>query len=310
MGSGTSVAAADLLGYRLSARGFKLSVSAMARNQKQGVRRARRHGQGLEFHSTRPYQPGDDVRNIDWRVTARKQKVYTRVFQEDHEKPVFIVVEQSMALRFGSRLRFKSVLACELAALLGWAALGSGERVGGALIRDQGVDHFRVSGQQSRFLRFLDNLCEANGSLIRTSLRAPAVDWSLALEQLPRFAPVGATVVLIGDLSSVVHLEAGKISRLGRSYESCAIHLYDQLEADPPASGFGVIGDGRGHFRTLHFSRNHSAEEPAQRHGERMRAWEKHFRAFGIAFLAVSGQDDFLPLLKEHRLLSPAKSGG
>ena len=310
MGSGISVATSDLLGYRLSARGLKLSVSAMTHNQWQGVRRARRHGHGMEFHSTRPYQPGDDVRNIDWRVTARKQKTYTRVFQEDREKPVFIVVEQSLALRFGSRLRFKSVLACELAALLGWAALEGGERVGGTLIRAQGVEHFRVSGQQSRFLRFLDDLCEANGSLLKASLQASAVDWSAALEQLARFIPVGATVVVIGDLSSLAHLKAGNISRLGRSYETCVIHLYDQLEAHPPGSGSGVVGDGRGRFRTLNFASNHLAEEQAKHHGERMQAWEKHFRACGIAFLAVSAQDDFLSLLKKRRLLSPAKSGG
>ncbi len=310
MGSGTSVATAELLGYRLSARGLKLTVSAMARNQRQGVRRARRHGQGLEFHSTRPYQPGDDVRNIDWRVTARKQKTYTRVFQEDHEKPVFIVVEQSLALRFGSRLRFKSVLACELAALLGWAALGSGERVGGTLIRAEGIDHFRVSGQQSRFLRFLDDLCRVNASLLRVPFAAAAVDWGAVLEQLSRFAPVGATVVVIGDLSSLAQLEAGKLSRLANSYESCAIHLYDQLEARPPISGSGVVGDGRGRFRTLNFACSHLAEERARRHSERMQAWEKHFRSRGIAFLAVSSQDDFLPLLKERRLLSPAKGSG
>ena len=307
MGPGTSIAPADLLGYRLSARGLKLSVSAMTHNQRQGLRRVRRHGQGLEFHSTRPYQPGDDVRNIDWRVTARKQKAYTRVFQEDHENPVFIVVEQSLALRFGSRLKFKSVLACELAALLGWVALGVGERVGGALIRPQGIDHFRVSGRQGRFLHFLDGLCKANASLLKAPFQTPAVDWSAVLEQLARFVPVGATVVVIGDLSSLAQLEVGKLSRLGRSCQSCALHLYDELEVHPPDSGSGVIGDGDGRFRTLNFDRSHPAEERASRHGERMQAWEKHFRACGLAFLAVSGQDNFLPLLKERRLLSPAK---
>ncbi|MFU1924704.1 DUF58 domain-containing protein, partial [Klebsiella pneumoniae] len=75
---------------------------------------------GVDFDQVRIYQPGDDVRTIDWRVTARTREPHTKLFHEERERPVFVLVEQSQRLFFGSGLCFKAVLAARAAAFIGW----------------------------------------------------------------------------------------------------------------------------------------------------------------------------------------------
>src|SRR5690554_948998 len=87
-------------------------------------------GRGLSFHHVREYQGGDEIRHIDWRVTARTTTAHTKIFEEEKERPVVLCVDQRSSMFFGSQHCFKSVLACHVMALLGWAALESNDRVG------------------------------------------------------------------------------------------------------------------------------------------------------------------------------------
>ena len=98
-----------------------------------GLHQSKLRGRGVDFDQVRVYQAGDDVRNIDWRVTARTQEPHTKLFHEERERPIFILVEQSQRLFFGSGLMFKSVLAAQAAALVGWGALGHNERTAGVV---------------------------------------------------------------------------------------------------------------------------------------------------------------------------------
>ena len=106
--------------------------SRPVRNGRQtGQQNSRLRGRGVDFDQVRAYLPGDDIRNIDWRVTARSQKVHTKVFNEERERPVFLIGEQSPRLFFGSQRYLKSVLAAETCALIAWTALAHHDRVGG-----------------------------------------------------------------------------------------------------------------------------------------------------------------------------------
>ena len=99
-----------------------------------GRHASRLRGRGLNFEELRDYLPGDDIRTIDWRVTARKNKPHTKVFREERERPTLIVVDQTQNMFFGSRLRLKSVAAAEVAARIAWQNLNAGDRVGGIVI--------------------------------------------------------------------------------------------------------------------------------------------------------------------------------
>jgi len=113
-------------------RGFSLLASKQkVRSLLGGKHASKLRGRGLDFEEVRNYVPGDDIRNIDWKVTARTQKTHSRVYSEEKEKPTLIVVDQSKSMFFGSQKRTKSVVAAELAALTAFKILKEGDRVGG-----------------------------------------------------------------------------------------------------------------------------------------------------------------------------------
>ncbi len=105
-------------------------------------------GRGIDFAEVRAYLPGDDIRNIDWRVTARTGQPHTKLFREERERPVLLLVDLGASMRFGTRVAFKSVLAARAAALLGWAAVGHGDRVGGVVFAGQEHQELRPLGRE------------------------------------------------------------------------------------------------------------------------------------------------------------------
>ena len=140
----------DLLKMEHHARNF----SFQARKQKVrsilgGKHASKLRGRGLDFEEVRNYVAGDDIRNIDWKVTARTQKTHSKVFSEEKEKPALIVVDQSKSMFFGSQRKTKSVVAAEIAALAAFRVLKEGDRVGGIVFAINDVHHGRLQNQNS-----------------------------------------------------------------------------------------------------------------------------------------------------------------
>jgi len=128
--SGIVVDAATLIGLRKTAKEMSLNTRLKSRSSIDGSSRSALRGRGMEFSEVRHYQPGDDIRNIDWRVTARTQETYTKLFQEEKERPVYLLVDQRQPMFFGSKLQFKSVLAAKAAAAIAWTAFANRDRLG------------------------------------------------------------------------------------------------------------------------------------------------------------------------------------
>lgn len=115
-------------------------------------------GRGMEFDETRPYAQGDDVRHLDWRVTARTGKPHTKLFREERERPVLLSVDYRASMRFATRGMFKSVMAARLAALVAWSALRHGDRIGGQIFSEAGRRELRPEHGQRAVLRWLEAL--------------------------------------------------------------------------------------------------------------------------------------------------------
>ena len=124
---------AELSALRGAVRGLSLRAHRPAMAQLQGGHRSAQRGRGLEFEEVRLYAPGDDARNIDWRVTARRGRVHTKLFREERERPVWLVVDLLPGLYFGSRRQLKSALLLRTAAMLAWVAALGGDRVGAVI---------------------------------------------------------------------------------------------------------------------------------------------------------------------------------
>ena len=117
-------------------------------------------GRGMEFDEARPYQPGDDIRSIDWRVTARTGKTHTKLYREERERPVLLWVDYRRSMFFGTQNYFKSVLAAKTAALLAWSAAQHGDRLGGLIFSENIHQELRPQRGKAGTLHFIKKLCE------------------------------------------------------------------------------------------------------------------------------------------------------
>ncbi|MGR9099630.1 MAG: DUF58 domain-containing protein, partial [Gammaproteobacteria bacterium] len=189
-------------------------------------------GRGMEFDETRPYQPGDDIRTIDWRVTARTGKTHTKLFREERERPVFISVDYNPSMQFATRGVFKAVQAAKLAALLAWSAQQRGDRIGGQIYYGQGCREMKPQNGKHAVLRFLNELAkpaEAAGG--------EATEYSHAIARLNRHVRPGSLVYLISDFRSIDHAAEGYLSKLSAHCDVILIEIHDPLESSLPEKG-------------------------------------------------------------------------
>ena len=129
-GDGIHLEASELIALRPRCNALLLPMHRPAASALAGAYRSRFRGRGVDFVESRSYQPGDDIRNMDWRVTARTGKPHTKIFQEERERPVLVVLDASSSLFFGTRTRLKSVAAGYLASAIAWTAVRRGDRIG------------------------------------------------------------------------------------------------------------------------------------------------------------------------------------
>jgi len=122
-GDGIHLAPAELIALRPRCHALMLPMHRPAASALAGAYRSRYRGRGVDFVESRNYQPGDDIRNMDWRVTARTGRAHTKVFQEERERPVLVMLDAGPSLYFGTRQRLKSVAAGQLAAAIAWSAV-------------------------------------------------------------------------------------------------------------------------------------------------------------------------------------------
>lgn len=189
-------------------------------------------GRGMEFDENRLYQQGDDIRSIDWRVTARTGKTYTKLFREEREKPVFIAVDNRPAMQFATRGVFKSVQAKKLAALLAWVANHQGDKIGGQVFSQNTCHELKPQNGKHAVLHFLNALVVPdNGS--------EAIDFALpqALARLTQHARPGSLVYIISDFRGLNTKAENLLLKLSEHCDVVLVFVYDPLEKALPTQG-------------------------------------------------------------------------
>jgi uncharacterized protein (DUF58 family) len=237
----------ELIRLRFGARDLKLGKQRKVFSQLIGPHQTRFRGRGIEFEEVRAYHPGDDIRTIDWRVTARSGKPHTKLFREERERPVMLLVDQSLSMFFGSRNCFKSVTAAHTAALLAWATLQNNDRIGGLVFN--GNDHAEVRPKRSakNVLQFLNSIDDFNHRLHRRL--APAEDGiDQALEELRRITRPGSNVFIISDFQGLSNDGLKHLHLLSKHNDISAIRVFDPLEQELPANGYYSITNGEQRF--------------------------------------------------------------
>ncbi|MFO1370588.1 MAG: DUF58 domain-containing protein [Marinagarivorans sp.] len=234
----------DLILLRGKAQQLNLHRKAPSRAAMAGTSHTRFRGRGMEFAEVRPYQAGDDIRTIDWRVTARTQVPHTKLFQEERERPVFILVDQRSPMFFGSQHCFKSVYAAELAAMIAWACHQGGDRLGGVLLGDHAQQDLRATRGKPGLLHFLNALVDYNQRLFSPVPKAKTLPLLPALEQLGQVVKPGSQVFLLSDFHDLDTACQESLSRMAKHSDVIALHIFDPLEADIPQGSLLRISNG------------------------------------------------------------------
>ena len=206
---------------------------------------SRFRGRGMEFAEVRAYQPGDDVRSIDWRVTARRGTVHTKLFHEERERPVLLALDYRRPMFFATRGRFKAVLASELTAILAWSAQDRGDRVGGLLFSDDGHCELRPAGGRRGVLRLLRQMV-ADPAWQRP-LHAPFEPrqrLAKTIQRLRQVARPGCLVHLLSDFNQWDEAVEKELALLARHAQLALYFFYDPLEAELPRAGSYRLSDG------------------------------------------------------------------
>ena len=285
-----SVSLKTLIDLAKLASGLNLQ-QAKLRSRQSGGYVSRFKGRGMEFDETRLYQPGDDIRSIDWRVTARTGKTHTKVFREERERPVFISVDNRLTMHFATRGVFKSVLAAKLASLLAWTAEYHGDRIGGQLFSEQECRELKPQNGRHAVLRFLN-------ALVKPQIPA---DKAFTLEQvlarLNQHAHPGSLVYIISDFRGINDQAETHLAKLSEHCEVVLIFIYDPLESSLPAKGRyrftdderEVVIDTGDQQRILNYQ---------QRFAERLQRLESLAKKRRLTFIQCSTTEDPLQCLR------------
>ncbi|MDO9267704.1 MAG: DUF58 domain-containing protein [Methylobacter sp.] len=228
-----SVSLKTLVDLARPAAGLNLKHSAIRSGQSGGYV-SRFKGRGMEFEEARGYQPGDDIRSIDWRVTARTGETHTKVFREERERPVFISVDNRPAMHFATRGVFKSVLAAKLAGLLAWAAQHHGDRIGGQIFTGSVCRELKPQNGKHAVLRFL-NAISNQDDYNRPDQATITLEHVLA--RLMQHARPGSLVYIISDFRGINDQVESYLAKLARHCQVVLIFVYDPLESHLPEKG-------------------------------------------------------------------------
>ncbi len=302
---GIRISLAELIEMRHRVREVQLFSTPAQRSPLIGLHHSKLRGRGVDFDQVRVYQAGDDVRSIDWRVTARTQEPHTKLFHEERERPIFILVEQSRRLFFGSGQMFKSVLAAQAAALIGWAALGHNDRVGGLVFGDG--EHYEIKPRRSKqsLLQLLNRLVRVNQSLHTEAL--PEKDaLGMALRRAREVLRPGSLAIVICDERALSDGAEQQLSLLSRHCDLLLLPVSDPLDHALPAAGLLRFAQ-RG--RQMEIDTLNPEMRLAYRalSEARIARWERLGQKLRVLLMPLSTQSEMIEQLREY--LNPQRPG-
>lgn len=210
-----------------------------------GAARSIFRGRGMELDDLRAYQAGDDVRHMDWRATARSGRPMTKVFREERQRLLYLLIDRGPAMHFGTRVETKAATAARVAAILAFSALAQQEQVAGLVLDGRRERAYAAVRRLDGVLPMLRAACAAPGADPRD-----AADWPAVWDDLRRNVSRGTTVCVISDLLGVNEEQRAQLWRLAALCEVIFFQIIDPAEEHLPDAGRLRLtaGDGRIHL--------------------------------------------------------------
>ncbi|MDO3385765.1 DUF58 domain-containing protein [Gilvimarinus sp. SDUM040013] len=303
-GHGAYCSVSGLLRERFNSRDLKLFAPHPVRSAQTGRFRTRFRGRGVDFEEVRLYQAGDDIRSIDWRVTARTQVPHTKLYSEERERPVYLLCDQRSCQFFGSVQHFKSTLACHIASCIGWAALSSGDRVGSLVFGDHDFHDSRPKRSKHAVLQMIHLLEQYNRALTSPISDAQSVSLAQILSDGRRIAKPGSALFVISDFSDLDSAAEKELFHMSRHLDVTLIQVFDPLERQLASRTALAISDGdQRKLLPVHQKNFQQAfESLAQRKQQQLTDVCTRLQ---IELLPISTADDYVKLLRQRFTASP-----
>ncbi|ANP90121.1 DUF58 domain-containing protein [Rhizobium leguminosarum] len=295
--AGVYVSTDELVALEARARDLSFVQKARSHQQLAGRMQSAMRGRGLIFEELRDYLPGDDIRSIDWRVTARTNRPVVRIYSEEKERPALIIVDQRINMFFGSRRSMKSVTAAEAAMLCAWRILGSGDRVGGFVFGESGTSEVKPHRSRNAVIAFAGRIAEKNKELRADAASAASGQLDAVLETVSNIAHHDHLVVVISDFDGHTARTRDLLLRLSSRNDVVCILVYDPFLLELPKSGDIVVSGGgtQAELALRTASVRTSIDAFARNRGRELRAWQHEL---GLAMLPVSAAEETAPQLR------------
>lgn len=276
----------ELVEIKAESRGFSFLAKQPIHSLLSGHHASRLRGRGLSFEELRRYQPGDDVRSIDWRATARRGTAHVRVYTEERERPVLLIVDQRFPMFFGSRRAMKSVVAAEIAGLTAWRSLASGDRIGGIVFNEEEIAEVRPHRSVGRAMELLQQTVKFNSRLATRPRPQGSVELNDALRAAHRLARHDHLIILVSDLDGVDEETRHLTTEMAAHNDLLIALIYDPLGAS--LEGFpGMRANDRGqHWDVPAGSEFQMAFREA--FSAKLDEWREIFRSLKVPLLPIS----------------------
>ncbi|BBP71058.1 hypothetical protein PHLH6_30620 [Pseudomonas sp. Seg1] len=240
------VSLAQLMALEFKARDLSFLARQPQGSILAGNHASRLRGRGLNFDELRRYQPGDDLRHLDWRASLRTGKPVVRTFTEERDRPALVVVDQRMSMFFGSQRSFKSALAAELAALAAWMVFNAGDRVGGLVFNDQSIDSVAPLRSRKRVEALLSRVAEQNQALNAANPDAEDEDQlDKALQRCLALAGHDHLICIVSDFAGAGERTLQLMRQLRTHNDVIALQVYDPLALKLPSNGRLLVTQGQ-----------------------------------------------------------------
>ncbi|HXW60655.1 MAG TPA: DUF58 domain-containing protein [Myxococcota bacterium] len=292
-GNGVYISLLELYFEKKGAGAETLHLRRQVRSARGGLKRSSIRSRGMEFFESRPYVAADEMRTIDWKVSARKNTLYTKIFIEEKDRPIFLGLDLRRHMFFGTRSMFKSVLAAKLAARLAFAGQNGGDRVGAFILNDHGVTECPKGSSDKSMALLLGKIAHATKTPLANE-QAPAGEphfWRAALMRMSNRIESGAWIFLISDFHGLSESDRPFLYKLRKRSDIFALSIRDPLEEKLPSLGMVgmLLGDQVIQFNSSNASLEHRyrtrfLEEQAQ--------CSNLFKALDIPHIAFSTADD------------------
>lgn len=295
---GAYVTVDDLAAFEALATDLTFLRKAPVRRLLAGRHESRMRGRGLAFEELRNYMPGDDIRTIDWRVTARTGKPFVRVYDEEKDRPGLIIVDQRINMFFGSRLSMKSVAAAQVAALCAWRVMALGDRVGGVVFNDTEQEAVRPHRSREAVIRFAETIAVQNQALKATSdVKRTPEQLDSVLNKVAAFARHDHLIIVVSDFDGHGPATRDLLLKMSVANDVIAVLIYDPFLLELPRTGDLVVSGGALQAE-LEFGRSNvrdAVDSFARNRGRELLSWQKEM---GLPMLPVSAAEEVAPQLR------------